>query len=288
MFGYIIANRQELKLKDFDTYRSYYCGLCHQLHRQYGRTGQLLLNYDMTFLALLLTGLYEPEETESKRRCIPHPLLAHREKDNEAVRYCADMTVLLQYYKAADDWKDEKKPSARILLGALHKRKKDLEAMYPRQTGAMKKWIRELSRAEAAREKNPDIAAGACGQFLGEIYAWKEDFWRNDLFTLGFYLGKFIYLCDAWEDLDRDRKRGNYNVLLSWFETEPTPEQVKDLLVPMMSEAAAAFERLPILKGADILRNILYSGSWIRYAAVLQKREMKSFTNERTEHEKSI
>ena len=62
MFGYIQANNRELKIKDFETYRSYYCGLCHTLKKRYGRRGQLLLNYDMTFLALVLTGLYEPEE----------------------------------------------------------------------------------------------------------------------------------------------------------------------------------------------------------------------------------
>ena len=64
MFGYVTVNRPELKVKELELYRSYYCGLCAELHRRYGRKGQLLLSYDCTFLLLLLTGTYEPEETE--------------------------------------------------------------------------------------------------------------------------------------------------------------------------------------------------------------------------------
>ena len=84
MFGYIQANNRELKIKDFETYRSYYCGLCHTLKKRYGRRGQLLLNYDMTFLALVLTGLYEPEEAKTRRRCALHPGRAHEETESAA------------------------------------------------------------------------------------------------------------------------------------------------------------------------------------------------------------
>ena len=110
MFGYITVNQQELKIREYDMYRSYYCGLCHALKKRYGRIGQLLLNYDMTFAAMILSSLYEPETEENKRRCIPHPVLPHMERTNEAVGYAADMTVLLAYQKAEDDWHDDRNP----------------------------------------------------------------------------------------------------------------------------------------------------------------------------------
>ena len=69
MFGYITVNQQELKIREYDMYRSYYCGLCHMLKKRYGRIGQLLLNYDMTFTAMLLSSLYEPE-TEEKLKAV--------------------------------------------------------------------------------------------------------------------------------------------------------------------------------------------------------------------------
>ena len=95
MFGYITVCQKELKIKDFDLYRSYYCGLCHALKKQYGRTGQMLLNYDMTFLAILLSALYEPEEETVKARCIPHPVRKHEERFCDVTRYAADMNVFV-------------------------------------------------------------------------------------------------------------------------------------------------------------------------------------------------
>ena len=53
MFGYVTVNRPELKVKDLELYRSYYCGLCAELYRRHGRFGQILLSYDCTFLLLL-------------------------------------------------------------------------------------------------------------------------------------------------------------------------------------------------------------------------------------------
>ena len=58
MFGYISINKAEMKFKDYDVYHSYYCGLCKVLKECYGRIGQVTLSFDMTFLVILLTGLY--------------------------------------------------------------------------------------------------------------------------------------------------------------------------------------------------------------------------------------
>ena len=69
MFGYVTANEPELKVKDYHKYKAYYCGLCQSLKRQYGSAGQLTLAYDMTFVIILLTSLYESEtKAESQAR----------------------------------------------------------------------------------------------------------------------------------------------------------------------------------------------------------------------------
>ena len=70
MFGYIVVNQSEMKFKEYDVYRSYYCGLCQSLKERYGVLGQLSLNYDMTFILMLLTGLYEPEDVVGQCRCV--------------------------------------------------------------------------------------------------------------------------------------------------------------------------------------------------------------------------
>ncbi len=278
MFGYVQINQPELKMKDYDKYRSYYCGLCYTLKSRYGRDGQLLLNYDMTFLTLLLDSLYECASEESKRRCIVHPVTRHMETISEPTEYAADMTILLAYQKAVDDWKDERSYPKRALALLLHKDYKRLRERYPRQAKTLERCVKELSRAESQQSMDIDYVSGLTGQFLGEIFAWKDDIWAEDLKELGFYLGKFIYLMDAYDDLEQDNKKNRYNILTkleAGNDTEFFDDVVRSMLEDTMARCARAFERLPIIRNADIARNILYSGVWLKCAAVLKQRQIK-------------
>ena len=273
MFGYIYVNEQELKLKEYAEYRGFYCGLCHNLHIRYGRIAQLMLNYDLTFLAILLTGLYEPREEISYRRCILHPVTKHMYVENEAVRYAADMCVMLSWQKLADDWRDERKYPQFAMAAVLKKDYARLRKEYPRQAKALERNIRLLSEAEKSGRKDIDYVAGLTGNFLAEIFAWKEDEWQDDLRAMGFYLGKFIYLMDALEDIEKDKKKGNYNLFSDFGDVweESAEQKMRELLAGMMAEASRAFERLPVIEHASIIRNILYSGVWCRYAAMREK-----------------
>ena len=94
MFGYISINKAEMKFKDYDVYHSYYCGLCKVLKECYGRRGQVTLSFDMTFLVILLTGLYEPDTKTEMVRCIAHPMQKHAAKTNEFTEYAAAINML--------------------------------------------------------------------------------------------------------------------------------------------------------------------------------------------------
>lgn len=107
MFGYVLPWQDELKVRELKEYRAYYCGLCRCLKESYGITGQISLNYDLAFLGMLLTSLYEPDITQEYTRCIAHPTHSHLSKQSIYVRYAADMNILLTYYKCIDDWEDE-------------------------------------------------------------------------------------------------------------------------------------------------------------------------------------
>lgn len=278
MFGYVCVNKQELKIKDYERYRSYYCGVCRELHKRYGRIGQMLLNYDMTFLAVLLGGLYEPEEKQGKRRCIPHPMEPHGEIRHEFTEYAADMTVLLSYQKALDDWRDEKSRPKRALAAALSRDYRKLREKYPRQAKMLEQCIRQLSRAEEKKSRDLDYVSGITGKFLGEMFVCREDIWQEELRALGFYLGKFVYLMDAFEDMEKDEKRGNYNIFLMMRQEHPEhfEREAESILVDMMSHCSRIFEKLPILRDAQIMRNILYSGVWCRYTVIQEQRKKKN------------
>ena len=118
MFGYIVVNKAEMKFKEFDVYHSYYCGLCKALKDGYGAKGQLTLSYDMTFVLMLLTSLYEPETSYGTGKCIAHPFEKHEIRRNGFTDYVADMNVLLCYYKCLDDWEDDKKLH-KLLFGKM-------------------------------------------------------------------------------------------------------------------------------------------------------------------------
>ena len=107
MFGYVTLYRKGLADAEMDRYQAYYCGLCRTLGRRYGRTGQLALSYDMAFVAILLTALYDTPTAFSEGRCVPHPLKKRPRADNELLDYAADMTAALAYYNFLDDWQDD-------------------------------------------------------------------------------------------------------------------------------------------------------------------------------------
>ena len=273
MFGYIYVNEQELKLKEYTVYRSFYCGLCHNLKQRYGRTAQMMLNYDLTFLALLLSGLYEPDTESFEKRCIPHPVKKHKMVENEAVDYAADMCVLVSYQKLKDDWDDEKKQTRRAAAAMLRPAYEKVAEKYPRQVKAIEENIRLLHEAEHQNCKDIDYVAGLTGKFLAELFVWKDDIWQDELRTMGFFMGKYIYLMDALEDVEQDKKNKNYNLFSEYgpvWGTEKEKE-IHEILVAMMTEVSRSFERLPILQNAEIIRNILYSGVWCKYVMIKER-----------------
>lgn len=272
MFGYITINKDELKIKDYHTYRGYYCGLCRTLGNRHGQLSRLTLTYDMTFLILLLTSLYESQTQESQKRCLLHPGSRHLTLQNEFTEYAADMNILLTYYNLQDDWTDEKKLSSLTMAATLKKSCTEIANHYPAQAAAVKQYMERLAACEKAQITELDTAAGYTGEMLGEIFACRDDEWAASLRKIGFYLGKLIYLYDAFEDLEKDKKSGNYNPLLSCQMSPDFDENIRNILTMMAAECAREFEKLPILINVDILRNILYSGIWTRYEMIITKR----------------
>ena len=116
--------------------------------------------------------------------------------------------------------------------------------------------------------------AGLFGEIMSEIFVCRRDEWEPSLRTVGFFLGKFIYLMDAYEDVEEDTRTGSYNPLKREFACNPGgfAEHCRQILTMMMAECSRAFETLPILLHADIIRNILYSGVWCRYEMITAKR----------------
>lgn len=272
MFGYIIVNKAEMKFKEFDEYHSFYCGICRDLKRKFGGVGQISLSYDMTFLAILLTSLYEPETIESRCKCIAHPFESHPTKNNIFTEYAADMNALFAYYKSLDDWEDEKKLHKLLYSRILEGRSGKMREKYAEKVHKISLLMQSFSEAEQSENTDIDTLAGLFGQVMAEIVVFREDEWSENLYRLGFFLGKFIYICDAYEDIETDIKKGTFNPLKQRYESPGFEEECKTILMMMISECCKEFEKLPILDNVEILRNILYSGVWCRYEAAHERR----------------
>ena len=119
----------------------------------------------------------------------------------------------------------------------------------------------------------PDRLANLTGEMLGSLYRWREDEWADSLEKIGQSLGRFIYLMDAYDDLEGDLHHGRYNPLRELSGQEDFEELIRQSMMLVMGECTREFELLPLIRDVDILRNILYGGCWGRYQLKQQKRE---------------
>lgn len=271
MFGYVMANKPELKVREFERYKGFYCGLCRRLKKNYGRLGQVTLTYDMTFLILLLSSLYEPKEMEERRRCIVHPAKRQRMIYNEITEYAADMNILLSYYHLRDDWEDEKKFFALCGSKCLAGRVKRIARKYPRQDRSVKEQLARLAELERQGVTDPDEIGRPFGELMSELFVYEEDAFQDILRRFGFFLGKYIYLLDAFLDLEEDKKKGNFNPLVQMSSEALFEERITAILESTVREAVVEFEKLPLEQDLPILRNILYEGVKVRLVKYLQE-----------------
>lgn len=265
MYGYVNINKMELRLKEIYEFQGFYCGLCETLGERYGVSGRFSLSYDMTFLIVLLTSLYEPDSAIVSKRCLVHPLKKKPVITNKFSEYAADMNIILAYEHFDDDYKDEKKLKAAAGLLAYKNAYKKAVGMYERQTKVIREELDNLSRIEEAEEDDIEKAAATFGRIMAEIFVYEKDNWEEDLRRIGFFIGKFIYIMDAYEDVEEDVKKGNYNPFKKIYKDDGFSKNVKYMLEMTISECAASFERLPLIKDVDILRNILYDGVWKKF-----------------------
>lgn len=260
MFGYILFSKANSTNEEFKAYRSHYCGLCHVLKEKYGKKGMMSLSYDMVFLEMLLSDLYDQERTEISERCTVRPARKHKAVYTNATTYAADMEMLLYYYSLLDNAYDEKKDIKKA--EEYREAAERVSREYPAEAKAIKEGLIEIHEEEEKNSKDYVHMASIFGKILGEIFVWKKnDFFAPELRAIGEALGRYIYIIDAWCDKEKDKKKGIYN---------PLPENMsKDEVSALLTEYAASatdiFERLPLDEYVPLMRNILYSGIWVKY-----------------------
>ncbi len=272
MFGYVQPNKAELKMREYTQYQAWYCGLCKTLNRSYGQIPRLVLDYDCTFLALLLGGVQGGVEPCHLEKCWYKPAKkkAPIASPCDALNYAADINVLLYWYKLLDDWRDERKIAALAGHASLKAAAVRATKRQPEAANAIAEGIATLSEMEKQQEVSIDQAADAFACILQRIareFPPLTNQQRDALSWLGYHLGRWIYFMDAWEDREDDRKSHAYNPFLI---TDTQKEKASFLLYASLNEMEKAYDLLDIQANRGVLDNIIYQGCRLRTRQILE------------------
>lgn len=298
MFGYVTPLKAELKVKDFTKFRSYYCGLCFQLKNSAGNIPRMVLNYDMTFLAILLDSLSVKEPNIEIKRCIAHP----KDKkqviiNNDALHYAAAMNLTLYYHKLKDDIQDDNNLKSKVFEKILYPYQKKINKSIDDINDIIRVNLRTLTELE--KNKNFSSIDEICHPFsdiVGNILkAYPNEFindsesLRNELYKLGYTLGKWIYLIDAFDDLKDDIEKKKFNPINYLFNEDNKPYKELISLIQGRLEFTILncsynckdiISKLPLKRNEDILKNILELGMMDKYVGILNNtREDKRSDN---------
>jgi hypothetical protein len=283
MFGYIMPEKPELKVKEFDMYRAYYCGVCKSIGKRHGQIKRMTLTYDAAFLALLLCSIMNVETKIKKENCIVHPTKKSFVIYNEIIDYSSDINMILAYNNIVDKWKDDKSKTALVGLVGLKRTYKKLMVIYPEKCAIINKRLEELFLLEKSNCDSIDKAAEPFAKLMEEVldYEKLDDNSRRVLRWMGYNLGKWIYLIDAFDDLEDDIKNASYNPFLTHFKYDgkdvcefktDIKEQVEFTLLYCLGETSKAFELLTTKENKGILENILYIGMLSKTDKILCQR----------------
>ena len=265
MYGYVTVNRASLNEDEFSRFQACYCGLCHALQALHGPLSRLTLSYDMTVMTLIHSALYEPEGCSRLSRCVTHPFKPRTVYTDPCFDYGAHMSVILAYHKSLDDWRDERSLPRGAMARGLRGAYRRVRAIYPDHCAAIEAAVQETAALERAATDNIDALAHCTGRIVGRMYAVRDDFFAAPLYNLGHALGRFIYIMDAWDDLQDDLRAGRFNPLKAMSARKDYDAEIYDILTGEMAACCANFERLPIVRDANLIRNVLYSGVWTRW-----------------------
>lgn len=269
MYGYVRPVKGELKVSEFERFRSVYCGLCHELAARYGPVSRLLVNYDFTFLAMLLSG-GDPPETCS-RRCVAHPLrptgcLCR----TESLSAAADMSVVLGWWKLADGAGDKKPPARwgyKLACAVLRRAYKKAAARRPDFAAAVESNLRQLQALERENCSSLDAAADKFACILRAIGDGQQAQDRRRITgELLYHLGRIIYILDAVDDLEEDVRSGAYNPLRFRFQPEDGKLRAEDeqtlrtSLQHSHNALAGAYALMEENPYSGILANTIYLG----------------------------
>jgi len=271
MFGYIEPLKPELKLKEYEAYKGYYCGLCKAIKEKYTNAARFMLNYDCATLSLLLSSMSGDTPEAARERCAASPFKPKTVIRSRESGYAATVNVLLGFAKLLDNARDEKRFSAALLIPVFAGAARRAEADCPELAGQIRQRTQALRKLESERCSDVDEVAEQFALILAAVFSmapfeFAQGGAKKALWHFGYNLGRWIYVADALNDMIRDEKTGSYNVFL--IRGRGGAKEIKRKirgeaefsLNVSLSESCKAYELLDIKRDKPLMDNIMYLG----------------------------
>lgn len=274
VFGYIKPCDAELKMKEHNAFKSVYCGLCRQLGRSFGFWARMTLNYDFVFLAMLYYGTTDEMPEICNGRCFLNPFKQIPVcKPDKGLEYTADVAALMIHYKLEDNVLDSgllKKGLWKSALALTSSSWKNAAERQPFANDIVRNMMEKQKKVEEQNSESIDQAceptAWAMGELLSAISTTQEN--QIALRRMGYLVGRYVYLCDALEDMEQDIKSGNYNPFLVKYNVRSKDDESlleavsrgRDSLFMTVGEIGVVSSQLEFTCFEPIIRNIIDYG----------------------------
>ncbi len=279
MFGYVRPLKEELKIKEYDGFKSYYCGLCHHIKNEYGNLPRFTLSYDVTTMGILLDALSPSSAILKNQTCITRPITKFPTiKNNEALTYSATVNTLLTYHKLLDDVTDEADIKSKVLSTNLKPYLKNTPEQHKFLNKIIKHNLQQLHKLETSQTfDSMDEIAHPFANLVATIiksypYPLRQDCpkLRKQLYNFGYSLGKWIYLIDALDDYTKDIEQGKFNALHTLYgtDTDTMHTEVDRTLYSCEVNCKQILDQLPLRRNRALLTNIVTLGLMDRYYRV--------------------
>lgn len=289
MFGYITPLKMELKVKEFEYFRSYYHGLCYTIKNNFGNIPRLTLNYDMTFIGFLLDGLSNDLITIKDKRCIKHPTYDIKVIDETlALNYVANLSIIFFNYKLEDNIKDDNSKKSKVFNLFLSPFSKRASNSYNSISNIIKRNLENLSLLE--KNKHFNSLDEICHPFSDTMASILKDYpytlnndsekLRDNLYTLGYLIGKYIYIMDAFDDIEDDIMDSQFNPLLILYKLDKDNykkfsvailEDLEFNILSCISNLTDIINKLDFVKHKDIIENIIKLGMTNKFYEICNK-----------------
>lgn len=256
-----------MRYTEFQIYGGFYCGLCKNLGSNYGQLYRMLLSYDFTFLGLLCCAFTDTPLRFEKQRCIVHPVKKRLcLKDTKALDYTAAAAVISVYQKLCDSISDSgfiKSLPFRFIRILAKKGYKKAVRKYPETAQKISLEMKKQLELEKENCQSLDLACEPTAQIMSKLAAdIPHDGEQSEIFgRFGYHLGRFVYLADAWDDIDKDMKSNNYNVLLNYsHDAEAARTLAGDNINMSLCMIAEYYGKMKLKRFREIIDNVIYLG----------------------------